>query len=118
MDETQDLRRLCLLAAAGNLAYQANIDKAGVQDVQQSMRCVLYMLVAFSLRRRNLGRRDLRTDPANPNRRGVPRSYTNPSRLRFSVPNWAAFRARMRKRLASLFIALPHKRGCPAITYM
>src|SRR6266511_3011544 len=103
MEETRDLRRLCLLAAASNLASQANRDQADPREVQQSMRCVLYMLVAFSLRRRNLGRRDLRTPPANPYGRGRPRPYANPSRLRFSGPERAAFRARMRKRLASLF---------------
>src|SRR5438477_5945761 len=112
MEETQDLRRLCLLAAASHLASQASTDKPDARQVQQTMRCVLYMLVAFSLRRRNLGRRDLRTAPANPN-------SPNSSRLRFSGYNGAAaFRARMRKRLASLFITLPHKRGCLAITYM
>jgi hypothetical protein len=79
--------------------------------MQHGIRCVLYMLVAFSLRRGNLGRRNLRTPPANPN---SPHS----SRLRFSGYNGAAFRSNMRKRLSSLSIALPHKRGCLAITYM
>ena len=112
MEGTQDLRRLCLLAAASNLAYQANRNKPGARQLQQSTHFVLYMVVAFSLRRRNLGRRDLRTAPANPN-------SPNSSRLRFSGYNSAAaFRAKMRKRLASLPIALPHKRGCLAITYM
>jgi hypothetical protein len=112
MEGTQDLRRLCLLAAASNLASQANKNKPGAKQLQQSTRFVLYMLVAFSLRRSNLGRRDLRPAPANPN-------PPNSSRLRFSGYNRAAaFRARMRKRLASLPIPLPHKRGCLAITYM
>jgi len=80
--------------------------------MQHGVRCVLYMLLAFSLRRRNLGRRDLRIAPANPN---TPHS----SRLRFSGYNGAAaFHARMRKRLASLFPSLPLKRGRLAITYM
>src|SRR5436853_149333 len=100
MEETQDLRRLCLLAAASHLASQASTDKPDARQLQQTTRCVLYMLVAFSLRRRNLGRRDLRTTPANPYGRGVPRPYPNSSRLRFSGYNGAAaFRARMRKRL-------------------
>src|SRR5437868_6261394 len=112
MAEAQELQRICLLGAASSMAKQANRNNTGTRRLQHSARCVLYILIAFSLRRRNLGRRDLRTSPDNPN-------SPNSSRLRFSGYNGAAaFRARMRKRLASLSIALPHKRGCLAITYM
>src|SRR5438270_11663671 len=96
MADTLELRRVCLLAAASNLAQHANRGKPDSRRMQYGMRCVLYMLVAFSLRRRNLGRRDLRIAPANPN-------SPNSSRLRFSGYNGAAaFRSRMRKRLASV----------------
>jgi len=112
MGETQDLRRICLLAAASSLAQHNKGNNPSSRRIQYEVRCVVYMLVAFSLRRRNLGRRDLRTPTANPN-------SPNSSRLRFSGNTGAAaFRARMRKRLASLFISLPHKRGCLAIDYM
>jgi hypothetical protein len=69
------------------------------------------MLVAFSLRRRNLGRRNLRVGTDNPN---SPIS----SRLRFCAYRVAMFRSKMRARLSSVLPALHHKQGCLAITYM
>src|SRR5438067_7896319 len=111
MAGAEELRHLCLLAAANGLAQDSHKRANSSRRVRYSMRCVLYMLVAFSLRRRNLARRDLRTPPSNPN---VP----NSSRLRFSGYIAAAFRAKMRSRLASFPSVLPHKQGCLAITYM
>ena len=69
------------------------------------------MLVAFSLRRRNLGRRNLRTAPANPN-------SPDSARLRFCAYIGTVFRSKMRARLSTLHFTLPHRRGCWAITYM
>ena len=75
------------------------------------MRCVIYMLVAFSLRRRNVGRRNLRVVNDNPN-------TPNSSRLRFGAYIAATFRSKMRARLWSIGPAIPHRQGCLAITYM
>jgi len=73
------------------------------------MRLVLYMLVAFAMRKRGLTRRDLRPGAANP-------SPVPSSRIRFGASN-IAFRMRMQARLATLLAPLPHKRGCLAIAY-
>lgn len=50
-----ELQHLCLFLAAGGMAY----GKRGSR-LPASVRCALYMLVAFSLRRGNLGRDLLR----------------------------------------------------------
>jgi hypothetical protein len=79
--------------------------------MRHSMRCVLYMLAAFALRRRNVGRRNLRTSPANPNR-------PNSARLRFGSYTAAAFRATIRARLASASSALLDSWACPSIAHI
>jgi hypothetical protein len=107
----QELRQLCLLAAAGGLAGNNSVEGFNPRRVHTTMRCVLYMLVAFSLRRRNLGRRNLRTGTDNPN-------SPNSSRLRYSAYGAATFRSKIRSRLSSVRPALLHKQGCLAITYM
>ena len=112
MVTAQELRNLCLLAAASSLA-KTKPDVCGLKPMYYGIRCALYMLVAFSLSRQNLGRRALRPSPANPN---PPRSAS----LRFGPYRAAAFRARIRARLSSFspsFLALPHKGGCLAILY-
>ncbi len=108
----QELRQICLLAAAGGLVRRNRAGQGrSLRKTHHSMRCVLYMLVAFSLRRRNLGRRDLRSVTENPN-------SPNSARLRFSNCGATAFRSRMRARLSSIHPILFHKQGCLAITYM
>src|SRR5262245_59431321 len=106
-----ELRQLCLLAAAGGFARNKPVVGYGPRRIHTSIRCVIYMVVAFSLRRRNLGRRNLRVGTDNPN-------SPNSSRLRFSSYSAAAFRSKLRARLSSLRPALLHKQGCLAITYM
>ena len=83
----------------------------GPRRVHANIRCVIFMLVAFSLRRRNLGRRNLRVGTDNPN-------SPNSSRLRYSASDATTFRSKMRARLSSVRPALLHKQGCLAITYM
>jgi len=108
---SQDLRQLCLLAAASGLAKNKPFGDYGPRRMHTSMKCVVYMLVAFSMRRRNVGRRNLRVGTDNPN---SPQS----SRLRYFGYSAAAFRSKMRARLSSVRPALLHKQGCLAITYM
>ncbi len=55
-----ELRHLCLLLAAGGMVYR----KGGAM-LPASVRCALYMLVAFALRRGNLGRELLRGTPSH-----------------------------------------------------
>ncbi|HEY0072370.1 MAG TPA: hypothetical protein VGE04_20615 [Chloroflexia bacterium] len=50
-----ELRHLCLLLAAGGMLYP----RRGA-TLPSSVRCALYLLVAFALRRGNLGRDTLR----------------------------------------------------------
>ncbi|HUP28110.1 MAG TPA: hypothetical protein VM409_06715 [Chloroflexia bacterium] len=50
-----------MLVAAGELVYKTGRTSVSARPYACSMRCVLYMLLAFSLRRRNLGRRNLRS---------------------------------------------------------
>ena len=112
MATVQELRYLCLLAAASGLAQTKSGRSHNPGRVHRnSMRCVLYMVLAFSLRRGHKGRRNLRTAPANPN---APQS----SRLRYSSYLGTAFRARLRSTVVHFRPNLPHKRGCLAITYM
>ena len=66
-----ELRHLCLLLSAGSLVY----GKRGAL-LPASMRCALYLLFAFALRRGNLGRDLLRgtisrphSYPSTPHRR-------------------------------------------------
>jgi len=92
------------------MAHQTSGQTRGTRQMKSSMRCVLYMLLAFSLRRRNLARRALRTGTSNPN---TPRS----SRLRYGHTEVRAFRSRMRARLSSLIQILPFRRAW-SITYM
>ena len=61
-----ELRHLCLLLAAGGMLYP----KRGAM-LSSSVRCALYFLVAFALRRSNLGRDLLRGT--------TPRTQTFPS---------------------------------------
>jgi hypothetical protein len=63
----QQLRELCLLAAAGGLAQTRKMRGFNPFRLQRTLRCVLYLLVAFSLRRQNPCRRDARSAPDNPN---------------------------------------------------
>ena len=92
------------------MAHHTTGHKNGTRQVKSSMRCVLYMVLALSLRRRNLARRALRTGTSNPN---TPRS----SRLRYGHTEVRAVRSRMRSRLSSLIQILPFRRAW-SITYM
>ena len=107
----QELRHLCLLAAASGLVKYPMTDGPSARAVQHSTKCAMYMVLAFSLRRRNLARRDLRTAPDNPN-------TPNSSRLRFGAYNAAAFRSQIRKHLSIASSTIPHRQGCFSITYM
>src|ERR1041385_4034209 len=102
MVTVQELRHLCLLAAATGLARHKTFGDPHARSVQHSMKCAAYMLLAFSLRRRNLARRDLRTAADNPN-------SPNSSRLRYSAYNAAVFRSKMRKRLSTIFFIIPYR---------
>ncbi len=73
------------------------------------MRFVLYMLVAFAVRRRGLTRRDLRQGTGNSD-------AARPSRLRSGALN-TSLRMRLQSRLATLLTPLPPKRGCLSIAY-
>lgn len=55
-----ELRHLCLLMAAGGMVY----GKRGAM-LPASVRCALYMIVAFALRRGKLGRDLLRGTPSH-----------------------------------------------------
>ncbi|MDQ5823662.1 MAG: hypothetical protein M3441_05535 [Chloroflexota bacterium] len=55
-----ELRHLCLLLAAGGMVY----GKRGAM-LPASVRCALYMIVAFALRRGKLGRDLLRGTPSH-----------------------------------------------------
>jgi len=108
-----ELRHLCLLAAAGRLAYYpAKDDAASSRYVRDNVRCVLYLIVAFSLRRQNLGRRNLRPSPNNPN-------SPNSSRLRYLAYNASrTFRSKIKARLSSLNLSFLRMKGCQALPYM
>lgn len=112
MVTVDELRELCLFATAGHLAYSPS--KYGAfssRQVRNNMRCVLYLLVAFSLRRQKLGRRNLRPAPNNPNSENSPR-------LRSAAFASRTFRSKMSALMASLSLAFPHTRGYRSITYM
>ena len=111
MESTHELRYLCLLAAASGLAYNRIDRVSSPRRMQASLRCVLYMVVAISMRRRNVGRRNLRTAPDNPN-------TPNSSRLRFVSYSASAFRCRMRIAFTRAIFPSLDKRGAPSITYM
>ena len=110
MRRAYDLRYLCLLAAASGFADSKLNRGRKLRPFSASMRCVIYMLIAFSLRRRNIGRRNLRAAPQNPN-------TPNSSRLRYEFAA-LAFRRRLRSTFNPFFSSLPHKLGALAITYM
>jgi hypothetical protein len=58
-----ELRHLCLLLAAGGMVY----GKRGAM-LPAPVRCALYMIVAFALRRGKLGRDVLRGTPSHTHR--------------------------------------------------
>ncbi len=63
MATTVELRHLCLMVAAGGMVY----GNRGAM-LPPSVRCALYMLVAFALRRGNIGRDLMRGTPSHPQR--------------------------------------------------
>ena len=110
MGAAYDWRHLFLLLAANERAG-AEVSEKGTRAVKHSMRFALYMLVAFSLRRRGLGltRRDMRQSKLNP-------SPVRSSQMRFGFAG-AAHRLRMLANIGARITTLPLKQSCPSIAY-
>jgi hypothetical protein len=84
MMTAQDLRRLFLLLAVGGLTYRVGSpDNPLSPRLSCGLRCALYMLVAFALRR-SLGRSNRRLSTLHLNPCNAPRTG-NPSNPRSSV---------------------------------
>ena len=109
MATADDWRHICLLLAAFEGANEPTVSQKGTRAIKRRTRFALYLLVAISMWRRGLTRRDLRHSAAGSNQ--VPSS-----RIRFGTPN-SAFRMRMLARLDALPAPLPHKQGCLSIAY-
>ena len=94
-----ELRHLCLLMAAGGMVY----GKRGAM-LPASVRCALYMIVAFALRRGKLGRDLLRGTPSH-RQTFSPKDDLSPASSR---------RARaFAERLDARFSILTDKQGLP-----
>ncbi len=94
-----ELRHLCLFLAAGGMVYGKRRAM-----LPASVRCALYMVVAFALRRGNLGRDVLRGTPSHD--RSFPRGYNRPMTPSKPVRTFA-------ERLSSLFSISRDKQGLP-----
>ncbi len=99
MATTVELQHLCLMVAAGGMVY----GKRGAM-LPPSVRCALYMLVAFALRRGNIGRDLMRGTPSHP-QRFSPRDDRPSSAL--TRPHRAV------ERLTAPFDMMKDKRGLP-----
>lgn len=94
-----ELRHLCLLLAAGGMVY----GKRGAM-LPASVRCALYMIVAFALRRGKLGRDSLRGTPSH-GQNFSPKDDLSPA---------PSTRARaLAERLDARFSILTDKQGLP-----
>jgi hypothetical protein len=78
-----ELRHLCLLLSAGSMVYH----KRGA-TLPAAMRCALYLLLAFALRRGNLGRDLLRG--ATSHSHHYPAAPRPRPSLRTTLTRWAA----------------------------
>ncbi len=109
MVRAEEWRELCVLMAANSFVHQRKGLGQSSRYTQYTMRCVLYMLVAFSLRH-SIGRQGLRSSTRNLN-------APKPSGLRSSIYCSTPFRALADAFLSALSGTLPPKCGCPAISY-
>ncbi len=101
MPTSQELRHLCLLIAAGRTVYDNG--RAGAKA--SALRCALYMLIAFALRRSNIGRRHLR---------GTAQRAKSPVRRSLSSRAYIVLAGTLTRSLARL-TPKPLKRGSFAI---